>query len=141
MSPPSVPGVRLVSLAQGLDAGVAAPLEMDTWWCLTAPLDHGRFEKLEEPLANGLGVLAVSLGRDSAERALPGVGPPIGSYAQCGPDGFASSARGRLSVHGLQASEGTRSWSLAFVASPGAARPVRSPLMSATKTGTPAFDN
>ena len=30
---------------------------------------------------------------------------------------------------------------LAFVASPGAASPVRSPLMSATKTGTPAFES
>ena len=41
----------------------------------------------------------------------------------------------------VQASEVTRSMSFAFVASPGAARPVRSPLMSATKTGTPAFDS
>ncbi len=35
----------------------------------------------------------------------------------------------------------TRSMTLGLVASPGAARPVRSPLMSATKTGTPAFDS
>ena len=35
----------------------------------------------------------------------------------------------------------TRSMSFGLVASPGAARPVRSPLMSATKTGTPAFDS
>ena len=34
-----------------------------------------------------------------------------------------------------------RSMTLGLVASPGAARPVRSPLMSATKTGTPAFDS
>ena len=35
----------------------------------------------------------------------------------------------------------TRSTTFGLVASPGAARPVRSPLMSATKTGTPAFDS
>ncbi len=41
----------------------------------------------------------------------------------------------------VQPSEVIRSMTFGFVASPGAARPVRSPLMSATKTGTPAFDS
>ena len=41
----------------------------------------------------------------------------------------------------VQPSDVTRSTTLGLVASPGAARPVRSPLMSATKTGTPAFDS
>ena len=41
----------------------------------------------------------------------------------------------------VQPSDATRSTSFGLAASPGAARPVRSPLMSATKTGTPAFDS
>ncbi len=41
----------------------------------------------------------------------------------------------------VQASDSVRSMSLGWVVPPGAARPVRSPLMSATKTGTPALDS
>ncbi len=41
----------------------------------------------------------------------------------------------------VQPSDVRRSTTLGLVASPGAAIPVRSPLMSATKTGTPAFDS
>ena len=41
----------------------------------------------------------------------------------------------------VQPSEVTRSTTFGLVASPGAASPVRSPLMSATKTGTPAFES
>ena len=41
----------------------------------------------------------------------------------------------------VQAIDAARSMTFGLVASPGPARPVRSPLMSATKTGTPACDS
>jgi hypothetical protein len=71
-------------------------------------------------------------------------GPKLWTVARTGapsaPDSERNSA-GCPDASNVQASDWARSTTFGFVASPGAAMPVTSPFMSATKTGTPALES